>query len=218
MSYPVRWKDETEKAGTKLTFSDVLKNEELLETYISGLTVPELIRLAVCAGDGWGMEGIGEAGRIYQLEEENIPQFVVADGNSGVNLRKPNIGMLSGATICASFNRELAAQIGQVIGEEAKELGVDLILAPAFNIHRNPCAEGSQNIFLKILILQGQWRRIIAGDWKKQESAVVTSIWRQIMRRHRGKEIRVSFQNELSGKSISRHLKSHWKSMNRSVS
>ncbi|NBH28255.1 hypothetical protein D3Z60_21370 [Lachnospiraceae bacterium] len=138
MSYPVRWKDETEKAGTKLTFSDVLKNEELLETYISGLTVPELIRLAVCAGDGWGMEGIGEAGRIYQLEEENIPQFVVADGNSGVNLRKPNIGMPSGATICASFNRELAAQIGQVIGEEAKELGVDLILAPAFNIHRNP--------------------------------------------------------------------------------
>lgn len=156
--YLVLWKAEAEKIENTektLTFQNVLDNDKLLGEYIAGLTVPQLIRLAVCAGDGWGMEGVGEAGRIYQIAEEEIPQFIVADGNSGVNLRKPNIGMPSGATICASFDRELASQIGQVIGEEAKELGIDLILAPAFNIHRNPLCGRQPEYFAEDPYLAG---------------------------------------------------------------
>ena len=45
-----------------------------------------------------GMEGVGEAGRVYQLEGYDMPDFPVSDGNSGVNLRVPNIGMPSGVT------------------------------------------------------------------------------------------------------------------------
>ena len=67
-----------------------------------------------------------------------MPDFPVSDGNSGVNLNIKNIGMPSGVTICASFNKELSEAIGCVIGEEAKTLGMPLVLAPAFNIHRNP--------------------------------------------------------------------------------
>ena len=81
---------------------------------------------------------------------------MVADGNSGVNLKKPNIGMPSGVTICTSFNRELAAQIGAVIGEEAKELGISLILAPALNIHRNPLNGRHPEYFSEDPYLAGQ--------------------------------------------------------------
>ena len=113
-------------------------DEEGLKAYVAGLTTKQLVRLSVCAGDGWGVEGTGEAGHLFPLEGEDLPRFVVADGNSGVNMRRRNIGFPSGATLAASFNKELLSEVGRVIGEEAKELGVDMILAPGFNLHRSP--------------------------------------------------------------------------------
>ncbi|MDR0708910.1 MAG: glycoside hydrolase family 3 C-terminal domain-containing protein [Spirochaetaceae bacterium] len=102
------------------------------------MTVEELARLSVCAGHGWGMNGKGEAGRLFTLEQYDIPAFTVADGNNGVNINKPNIGMPCSNTLCAAWNRDLAYEVGKVIAGEAKENGVQMILAPALNIHRNP--------------------------------------------------------------------------------
>ena len=94
------------------------------------------------------MEGTGEAGRLCHLEGFDLPRMVAADGNSGVNMHTPNIGMPSGATLAASFDRDLIREVGKVIGEEAKALGVDLILAPAFNLHRNPlCGRNPEYFF-----------------------------------------------------------------------
>ncbi|MDO4448492.1 MAG: glycoside hydrolase family 3 protein [Lachnospiraceae bacterium] len=138
-TYPCKKFEKVEQGkNARITFEDVKKNQDLLKRFVEQMDTDVLARIAVCAKDGWGMDGIGEAGRIYRPEGYKLPEFIVADGNSGVNLRKKNIGMPSGVTICASFNQDLAEQIGKVIGEEAKELGIDLILAPALNIHRNP--------------------------------------------------------------------------------
>ena len=41
-------------------------------------------------------------------------------------------------TVCATWNKELAYEVGRVIAEEAKENEIQMILAPAMNIHRNP--------------------------------------------------------------------------------
>lgn len=103
------------------------------------------------------MEGIGEAGRVFQTEGYDLPDFPVSDGNSGVNLNIKNIGMPSGVTICASFNKELSEAIGCVIGEEAKALGMPLVLAPAFNIHRNPLNGRQPEYFRKIRICPVSW-------------------------------------------------------------
>jgi len=43
-----------------------------------------------------------------------------------------------GWALAQTWNEDLVNQIGQIIGEEMKEFGVDLWLAPAQNIHRNP--------------------------------------------------------------------------------
>lgn len=124
--------------GRKLTFQDVRADNNLLEEFVGSMDVKTLARICICASDGWGVEGRGEAGRLARPDGLGLPEMIVADGNSGVNLRTRNIGMPSGATLCASFDRLLMEQVGKVIGEEAKKLGIQLILAPALNLHRNP--------------------------------------------------------------------------------
>ena len=127
-----------ESSEKKLTFADVKADPSLINAFVSQLSVEELARLSVCGSHGWKVDCRGEAGFVYQMEALDMPSFPVSDGNSGVNLRNKNIGMPSGATMAASFNPELLEEIGRVIGEEAKELGIPLILAPGMNLHRNP--------------------------------------------------------------------------------
>ncbi len=43
-----------------------------------------------------------------------------------------------GWSLAQSWNMDLLEQIGSMVGEEMTEFGVDLWLAPALNIHRNP--------------------------------------------------------------------------------
>src|SRR5690625_554076 len=67
------------------------------------------------------------------------------------------------AVVCASFNKELASEAGRVIAEEAQELGVQLILAPGLNIHRNPLGGRNAEYFSEDPILAG----IMAGMYIK---------------------------------------------------
>lgn len=101
-------------------------------------SIEELARLSVCDSQGWGMQDTGVAGRIFRLENRQIPAYAVADGNNGVNIHRRNIGMPCSNTVCASWNTELVYEVGRVIAEEAKENDVQMILAPAVNLHRNP--------------------------------------------------------------------------------
>lgn len=161
-----------EKPEGKITFEDVRNDLSKADSYTAQMSLEELARVSVCASAGWGMEGVGEAGSIYQVEGYDLPYFPVSDGNSGVNLRVPNIGMPSGVTICSSFNKELSEAVGRVIGEEAKRLEMPLILAPALNIHRNPLNGRHPEYFSEDPYLAG----IMAGWYGKGlESAGVGS-------------------------------------------
>lgn len=127
-----------EKSDTIIHFSDVVNNTELAEDFAAQLTVEELARITVCASSGWGMHEIGVAGRLSRLEKWELPEMTVSDGNSGVNVRIPNIGLPTSVVCGATFNKQLIQEAGRVLGEEARELGVDLLLVPAMNLHRNP--------------------------------------------------------------------------------
>lgn len=144
-------------------YTDVVRNPELLESFVMQLSVEELARLSVCASSGWGMHEKGEAGRVFLLDKYDMKPFVVADGNSGVNVKKPNIGMPASTMLCSSFSTELAYEVGKVIAEEAKENEIHMILAPGMNIHRNPLNGRHPEYFSEDPYLSG----VMAGQLSK---------------------------------------------------
>lgn len=124
--------------GKKITFRQLQEDHSLLEAFVAQLSTDELCALNVSTGADWYMPwGKGTAGSTPKMAKYGLPSIQVSDGNTGLNIVKPNIGFPSSCTIAASFNKELAQDVGRVIGEESKENGIAVNLGPAMNIHRN---------------------------------------------------------------------------------
>ena len=124
--------------GARITYPQVKANPSLLDAFIAQMSDAELCTLNVCGGADWYLPwGTGAAGKTVPFGKYKLPRMMVSDGNTGLNLKKSNIGFPSSCTVAATFNKDLAYQVGRVIAEESKEHGIGLNLGPAMNIHRN---------------------------------------------------------------------------------
>ena len=127
--------------GIKLP--DVKAGNATLEQFVAQLSDKELADLTRGEGGmGSALGAVGNAGAFGGITEElrgqGIPPIITADGPSGLRVKKYTSLMPCGTAIACTWNTELVEQLFQKEGEEAKYFGVDVILSPGMNIHRNP--------------------------------------------------------------------------------
>lgn len=112
-------------------------------------------KVRMVSGTGWSMEGLGAtgnkvpgaAGYTIELENLGIPSIVLADGPAGLRIwpnREGDDGTYYATAfpietlLASTWDLDLVESVGVAMGNEVKEYGVDILLAPGMNIHRDP--------------------------------------------------------------------------------
>ena len=132
-------------------------NANNIDEVVAAMTLEEKALLAIGTGMAGFSDGAtvgateqivpGAAGTTHAIERLGIPSIVLADGPAGLRItpiRKndPNTyyctGFPVGTLLSCTWNTDLVEEVGKAMGNEVKEYGVDVLLAPALNIHRNP--------------------------------------------------------------------------------
>ena len=132
-----------------LTLEDVKAGNATLDELTAQLTVEEMAELCVGTerrnGDGNVIGSAsscvpGAAGDTTSnlLETRKVPNLIQADGPAGLRLEIPCTAIPIATTLAQSWDMDLIHRMGELVGEEMKQLHVDLWLAPGMNIHRNP--------------------------------------------------------------------------------
>ena len=158
--------------ATQLSAQPKLSADNVDEV-LKALTLEE--KAALCVGSGWdSMLGItsssdvlvsGAAGTTRAVERLGIPMTVTADGPAGVRINPTRegdsrtyyaTGFPVGTAIASSWDTELVENMTKAMGNEVLEYGVDVLLSPAMNIHRNPLCGRNFEYFSEDPVLSGK--------------------------------------------------------------
>ena len=162
-------------AGVKVQAQAPQLRTDNIEEVINAMTLDEKAHLIV----GTGMAGVdvgmpvigatrslvpGSAGTTYPIERLGIPAIVLADGPAGLRI-DPTRDFYTktyycthfpiGTSLSSSWNTELVESVGHAMGEEVLDYGVDVLLAPANNIHRNPLCGRNFEYYSEDPVLSG---------------------------------------------------------------
>lgn len=128
-----------------------------IKEVVAAMTLEEKAKLVVGTGMRFGGGAVvgetqqkvpGAAGTTFAVPRLGIPSIVLADGPAGLRI-SPFRGEDStksyyctaypvGTLLASTWDVDLVSLVGDAIGNEMLEYGVDILLAPALNIHRNP--------------------------------------------------------------------------------
>jgi beta-glucosidase len=97
----------------------------------------------------------GEAGWTRGVSRLGIPDLRFADGPPGVLVHHTSTGMPSTLSMAATFSPGDAEATGALIGRDARSLGIDVILQPYINLHRDPTFERAYNTLGEDPVLTG---------------------------------------------------------------
>jgi len=157
-----------------------------LKEVIKAMTLEEKTKLVV--GNGFRMPSAtpqgpvigqtqdkvpGAAGTTFGIPRLGIPSIVVADGPAGLRIspiRNNDSSQTYYATawpvatlLASSWDTVLIKDVGKDFGNEVHEYGVDIILAPALNIHRNPLGGRNFEYFSEDPLISGSMTAAIVN-------------------------------------------------------
>jgi len=126
-----------------ILLGDVLAGKNTLEEFMGQLTNEELADLS--RGEGLMNSALGTVGNAgafggitQQLRSRGIIPVITADGPAGLRVKKYTSLLPCGTAIACTWNKELTQRMFTHVGREVQNFGVDVILSPGMNIHRNP--------------------------------------------------------------------------------
>ena len=145
-----------------------------IDEVLKAMTLDEKVTLCIGGGRAVTTGGVstgitdlvrGAAGSTRKNERLGIPATVLADGPAGLRIDATREGdshtyyataFPIGTLLASSWDEQTVEQVTAAIGNEVLEYGVDVLLAPGQNIHRNPLNGRNYEYFSEDPLLSGK--------------------------------------------------------------
>ena len=120
-----------------------------IDEVVKAMTLEEKCHLVLGTGMHYNDDDKfpGTAGSTFGVERLGIPETYCADSQQGLRMNSKRswdhrdyypTDFVASMTLASTWDREAAFKVGQGIGNEVREFGLDWILSPAMNLIRNP--------------------------------------------------------------------------------
>ena len=167
-------------------------NKNNIKEVVKAMTLDEKIHfvsgigMSISLGNDGSVAGsiggkvVGAAGATLAIPRLGIPSVIMADGPAGLRI-DPTIvngekiyttAFPVGSLIASTWNTTLTTSVGKAMGNEVKEMGVDVLLAPGMNLIRNPLCGRNYEYYSEDPVLSGEMATAAVNGVQSQEVGV----------------------------------------------